>query len=223
MKRVTERELMENEIQAEAYANADFNEPHSNFIKLFSTFIKNHNLTGAHILDLGCGTGDITFRFARAFESTFVDGIDGSEAMLAYGKKMLLQEASINNRVKLIKEVLPTSNVQGTKYDAIISNSLLHHFHNPNKFWEVVKSFARSGTPIFIMDLRRVKTIDVAKKLRDRYAINEPDILKHDFFHSLLAAFEKEEIIDQLHIAKLEHLLVDEVGDRHIVIKGYML
>jgi SAM-dependent methyltransferase len=81
MQRVPEPELMREDLQAKAYAEADFEEPHSNFIKLFQQNFPRVNIKG-FVLDLGCGPGDISIRFARAFPKCAVHGVDGSEAML---------------------------------------------------------------------------------------------------------------------------------------------
>jgi len=66
MKRVPEPELMDDPEQALAYGRADFEEPHSNFIKLLEEHYSFPGRIGT-VLDMGCGTGDITFRVGRAF------------------------------------------------------------------------------------------------------------------------------------------------------------
>lgn len=72
------------------------------------------------------------------------------------------------------------------------------------------------------MDLKRPQTLDEACALMETYVANEPEILKRDFYNSLLAAFEEREVLEQLREAKLEHLLVKVVSDRHVIIAGYM-
>jgi hypothetical protein len=57
-------------------------------------------------------------------------------------------------------------------------------------------------------------------RLVNQYSGNEPDVLKKDFYHSLLAAFEPEEVEQQLSIVGLSELSVKIVSDRHIVIFG---
>lgn len=219
MKRIIEPELMEDAAQAQAYAEADFESAHSNFIVMFKEIFINVKIDG-HVLDLGCGPGDITFRFARAFPNCIVHGLDGSDAMLHHGKEILLSSDDIKNRVELIRGFLPGSVLPKVKYDAVISNSLLHHFHNPQTLWDTIKLYAASAAPIFIMDLKRPETIDEAKRLVKTYAGNEPEILRHDFYHSLLAAFEIDEIKEQLNKTGLGHLSVKSASDRHVIIYG---
>ena len=87
MKRQIEPELMNEEEQAKAYAEADFSEPHDQFIEQFWKFYNTNfdqELSG-FVLDLGCGSADISIRFAKMFPNTVIHGLDGAEAMLNYG------------------------------------------------------------------------------------------------------------------------------------------
>ena len=85
MERVAEPELMDDEAQAQAYAAADFAEPHDRFVSLLRETLPALAPRGC-ALDLGCGPADVTLRFARAFPGWRVDGIDGSAAMLNLGR-----------------------------------------------------------------------------------------------------------------------------------------
>ncbi len=221
MERVLEPELMEEDAQAKAYAEADFSSAHNNFVKLFKYYFNNQEISG-NVVDLGCGPGDISFRFALAFEQCTIHGVDGSEAMLGYGRKILSNANDIKSRVKLINGMMPDVDLPCGKYDVVICNSTLHHFHNPETFWESVKKYAKPGTPIFVMDLKRAVSVEEAQQLRDKYAANEPEILRNDFYNSLFAAFKYEEIVKQLKEAGLDHLSVKVVTDRHVIITGYM-
>jgi trans-aconitate methyltransferase len=58
VKRAPEEELMDLPVHAQAYANADFSEPNSKFVALFSEKFPAFN--GQRIVDLGCGPADIT-------------------------------------------------------------------------------------------------------------------------------------------------------------------
>ena len=52
------------------------------------------------------------------------------------------------------------------------------------------------------------------------YAGSEPEVLKKDFYHSLLAAFEPAEVEYQLSVNGLAELSVMVVSDRHMIICG---
>lgn len=207
--------------QARAYAGADFEQPHSMFIDLFrETFGTAPD--AAHVLDLGCGPGDITFRFARAWPQCHVHGVDGADAMLLLAEMALEREPSLQGRVHFLKGMLPELELPCPQYDIIISNSLLHHLPDPAVLWQTVKAFAAPEAMIFIMDLKRPESINEAARLRDTYAHGEPELLRCDFYNSLLAAFEVSEIQAQLNDEALADFNISSVSDRHVVISGRM-
>jgi 2-polyprenyl-3-methyl-5-hydroxy-6-metoxy-1,4-benzoquinol methylase len=107
-------------------------------------------------------------------------------------------------------------------FDTVISNSLLHHLHDPQTLWRAVTQYAAPGAAVFIVDLRRPDSRERAGALVDEYAGTEPEILMRDFFNSLLAAFRPEEITQQLAQAGLASFQVEAVGDRHIIVHGKM-
>jgi len=209
---------MEDPGQVLAYGRADFEEPHSNFIRLLRTHCPLAGDTGA-VLDLGCGTGDITFRVARVFPDAVIDALDGSEAMLRYARDELGKRTELGERIHFIHCRLEDFKPHKS-YDLIVSNSLLHHVHDPASFWQAVKRLSGSGTGIFIMDLLRPGSTEDALKLVETYSPDEPDILKRDFYNSLLAAFDIDEIRLQLREADLRGLTIARSSDRHIVIYG---
>ncbi len=221
MKRIPEQELMNEPEQARAYAGADFEQPHTMFIGLFQeTFPV--VAARAQVLDLGCGPGDITFRFARAWPQCHVHAVDGSDAMLLLAEKALGREPSLQGRVHFLKGMLPELELPCPQYDIIISNSLLHHLPYPAVLWQTVKAFAAPDAMIFIMDLKRPASIAEAARLRDTYAQGEPEVLRSDFYNSLLAAFAVNEIQAQLNEEGLAGFTIRVVSDRHAVISGRM-
>ena len=48
-----------------------------------------------------------------------------------------------------------------------------------------------------------------------RYSRDEPEVLRRDFYNSLLAAYRPEEVREQLDRAGLKRLRVEAVSDRH--------
>lgn len=216
MQRIPEPELMTNEEQALAYANADFEEPHNHFIELLKIEVGDRLPETGTALDLGCGAADISIRFAKAFPNYKIDGIDGSAAMLAQGKKAI-NEANLSPRINLIEAYLQETTFADKHYDIIFSNSLLHHLHDPMVLWNAIKT--TQGNPaVFIMDLMRPETEKKVDSLTERYAEGEPEVLRRDFHNSLKAAFTLDEVIQQLLDSKLEGFSVSVVSDRHLTI-----
>lgn len=218
MERIPEPELMDEPEQARAYAEADFEQPHSQVIALLRERFPDAEFSG-HALDLGCGPADITIRFARAFPAVHVDGIDGSEAMLAHGRAAV-RAAGLGSRIRLVHGRLPGASLPRAAYDAVISNSLLHHLHDPAVLWNTLQAAGSPGAPVFVMDLMRPPSRGQAHDLVQRYCGDEPPVLRRDFYRSLLAAFRPAEVEAQLRRAGLQSLTVEVVSDRHLAVWG---
>jgi len=220
MQRITEPELMNDEAQTRAYAQANFDEPHDMFIQEFKAAFPGTDVSG-HILDLGCGPADISIRFAQSFPDCVIDGLDGAPQMLAHGE-LAIQKAQLQDRIHLIPGKLPGASLPDDHYEVIMSNSLLHHLHEPDVLWQSIKRFGVSGSRVFIMDLMRPESEQVAREFVDLYASGEPQVLRDDFFHSLCAAFLPEEIQSQLESAGLSHFKIKVVSDRHVNVFGVL-
>lgn len=220
MDRITEPELMNDEAQVLAYAQADFDEPHSMFIQAFKAASTEQKVSG-YILDLGCGPADISIRFAQSYPDCEIDGIDGAPRMLEHGK-LAIRKAQLQDRIHLFEGVLPGAILPRDNYNVIISNSLLHHLHERDVLWESIQQFGSSGSRVFIMDLMRPESEEIARELVDLYARDEPEVLRNDFYHSLCAAFLPKEIQSQLDIAGLSQLDVEILSDRHVVVSGLL-
>lgn len=218
MDRVPEAELMEDSAQARAYAEADFDEPHAMFVRLWEEAFGGDALSGT-VIDLGCGPADITVRFAERHPGVGIDGLDGSRAMLDCARERL-QRHGLTSRIRLIHTRLPDPDLPSAAYDAVISNSLLHHLHDPAVLWQTIRTCARPGAPVLVMDLMRPETRADAEALVERYAVDAPPVLRHDFLHSLLAAWRPDEVREQLDAAGLPDLEIDTVSDRHLIIRG---
>jgi SAM-dependent methyltransferase len=238
MERIPEPELMDDPAQARAYAGADFTEPHEAFVRYFGERFPGHQ--PRRVLDLGCGPADVTIRFARAWPQCTILGVDGAQAMLDLGREAV-DKAGLANRIRLIRARLPDlpspltlsrKRERGSdsvasrrpdhleRFDTVISNSLLHHLHDPAVLWETVRAYAQSGAAVFVMDLVRPGSREDAARLVEEHARGEPEILRRDFYNSLLAAFRPEEVREQLDRAGLSGLRIETVSDRHMVIYG---
>ena len=218
MERIPEPDLMDDDDQAEAYHRADFSEPHNHFVTLFRQQFEAVSWQGP-VLDLGCGTADVTLRFADAFDAVEIDGIDGAESMLRLGRAVVTSRG-LAHRVRLSRAYLPLENPPRSRYGAVISNSLLHHLHDPMVLWSAIKRVAVPGAPVLVMDLLRPTDSAQVEQFVARYASDAPALLQRDFRNSLHAAYGITEVKAQLQEAGLSHLQVSVASDRHLVIAG---
>jgi SAM-dependent methyltransferase len=219
VKRRLEPELMDAAGQALAYAEADFSESNTLFIALLSQ-LKPGALEGAHALDLGCGPADISIRFLRAYPKATCDALDGAQSMLDLAQIALDGLPGVAPRCRLVCDQIPSAQLPSAHYDLILSNSLLHHLHDPQVLWRCIQEVARPGALVLIMDLMRPASAGWAEALVATYAADAPDILRADFRNSLFAAFEPQEVVAQLATAGLTTLEVSVVSNRHLAVSG---
>lgn len=216
MDRVLEPELMDDPDQAAAYAAADFAAENQGFVERFEEYFP--GFTSGRVLDAGCGPGDIPIRFAGRYPDCHVTAVDASMPMITLAEQAVAR-AGLSDRIALRCErfdAVPGANV----FDAVLSNSLLHHLPNPLQFWHKLRQLVKPGAPVLVMDLLRPDSPEEAQAIVDQYAAGAPAILRRDFFNSLLAAFTEDEITAQLARLNLTRLLIDVIDDRHWVVGG---
>jgi ubiquinone/menaquinone biosynthesis C-methylase UbiE len=216
MERIPEPELMDDAAQARAYARADFAQVNQGFVDRFcATF---PDLRQGSVLDLGTGPADIPLRLARAAPGLRITAVDGSAAMLEHARRAV-REARLEDRIRLLEARVPGLPLPPRSFDAVISNSLLHHLPDPRVFWEEVLRLGRPGGAVLVMDLFRPESAERAREIVEAAAGGEDPILKEDFYNSLLAAFTLEEVRAQL-AALLPALDARVVSERHWVASG---
>lgn len=229
MERVREPELMEDALQVKAYAEADFSGSDDAFLfrteeLIFRLGKKPSSQTV--IVDLGCGPGNITERLARKWPMAKVFGIDGSGFMLAKAIERK-KEAEFANELKMLsycfcnisKLADELVNLKG-KVDLVVSNSLLHHLHEPIDLWRTVIYLSAPGAVHLHRDLRRPLSSQKAIALQKRYLPDAPSILIRDYLASLHASFSVNEVKAQLLEVGLDSWEVFELDDRYLEVTG---
>lgn len=218
MLRVPEPELMDEPAQARAYAEADFSEPNQLFTDAAVAGLAAQ--TPGELIDLGCGPGDICLRLARALPSWHITALDAGPNMLALARKSV-QAAGLSSRIRLSLAHLPDDCPEQT-FDAVVSNSLLHHLPDPMSLWHSVVRLAKPGAYIQIMDLHRPDSDARARWMVDLHAADAPPVLREDFYNSLRAAWTIEEVRDQFESAGLGYLHLSRPTERHWMASGFI-
>jgi SAM-dependent methyltransferase len=164
----------------------------------------------------------VTLRFARAFPGWHIDGVDGADAMLALGRARVA-DAGLAARIALHHAVLPRDPLPGMGYAVILSNSLLHHLHEPRVLWRALRAAAAPGAFVYVTDLRRPADEIALRRLVETHSAPEPAVLRRDFDASLRAAFTPDEVRRQLADVGLAGLEVTALGDRHLAVAGRLI
>jgi SAM-dependent methyltransferase len=106
-------------------------------------------------------------------------------------------------------------------FSAVVSNSLLHHLHDPAVLWGALRQLAAPGACIYVKDLRRPADAAAVEALVQRHAADAPPLLQRDYRASLHAAFTPEEVRGQLRAAGLAgSLQVAPTDDRYLEVWG---
>ncbi len=213
-----EPEAMDLPEEALAYARADFAEVNQTFVdRLLNVF---DPPAPAHIVDLGTGPADIPIRLASARPDWHVTAVDVSPAMLELAREAL-EQAGLAHRITLcLADAKAPASLPAGPFDAVISNSILHHITDTAAFWQQAAALGRPGSYVFFRDLFRPASEDAARRLVEIHAGDESDLLREEFHRSLLAAYTPQEIRRQLDDTGLSHLHVETVSDRHVDILG---
>lgn len=192
MQRYLEPELMDDPAQALAFHKASRDYGIKGFIELYKKYV---DIKDGKIVDLGCGTGAYLLALENHYPSLIITGFDGSVPMIQIAKNLIeYHSSSVRVRHCQFKDI-------STNADCVISTNTLHHLHDPSVFWDCVK---RVATRVFVMDLVRPPSIEVAKSIVDTLAPNDSDEFKKDYYNSLLAAFSVDELKEQIKDTGLE-------------------
>lgn len=137
--------------------------------------------------------------------------------MLRHAREALAEWPGAARWCRLIQDCLPSDSLPRAAYDLVLSNSLLHHLHDPQVLWRTVREAARPGAPVLIIDLMRPPSAMWAESLVATYAADAPEVLRRDLRNSPFAAFEPQEVAAPLREPGLGTLEVGLVSDRHLI------
>lgn len=154
MKRIPEPELMDDELEAESYASAavlDY------LGRIDDTFVDHYLRIGPKsgtLLDLGTGPGLIPLKIAARCKGLEVVGVELSKAMLTLAWKNL-KETGLEDCVRFEEGDVKSLGYPDHSFDAVISNSLLHHLQDPLIMIREALRVLKPEGALLIRDLRR--------------------------------------------------------------------
>jgi ubiquinone/menaquinone biosynthesis C-methylase UbiE len=215
MERILEPELMDDEQQSVAYAQADFSASNQFFVDSLVRDFPAHLHT---ILDIGCGPADVVIRLARSLSRATIVALDGSAPMLSLAQAAV-SAAGLDHRITLLQTRIPGPPPPAQAFDTVLSKDLLHHLPEPGVLWTEVTRVGQPGAAVCVMDLMRPATPEAARAMVKDHAGSDSPILQRDFYNSLLAAFTVDEVREQLAVAGL-NFQVAAVSNRHMLITG---
>ena len=223
--RIPEPEVMNDPLQVDAYAAADFSGTDQAMVERISMLLESSGASfaaKARLLDLGCGPGNITARLAQRWPGCSVLGLDAADRMVAVADDRRRAAGLSRERLRYRQALLPIHRADQPA-DLIVSNSLLHHLHDPQQLWSSLIPLASLHCLVLHRDLRRPDSEASIDRLCQCHVADAPLVLQRDYRASLHASFTLEEVKSQLQHAGLGHLQVVAVEDRYLEVSGWIM
>jgi ubiquinone/menaquinone biosynthesis C-methylase UbiE len=196
LERVLEPEVMDSRLEAVDYDSMD----HSQVNQLFVADLLAAGLPGDDLLDLGTGTAQIPVELA-------VEMLD----LAVYN----VESAGLIERIQLEHVDAKQLPYEDQMFDAVISNSIVHHIPDPYDVLLEATRVVRPGGRLFFRDLMRPATDEQVEQLVQSHAGDENDHQRQMFDDSLRAALSLDEIRELVSRLGLDPATVDASSDRH--------
>ena len=212
LSRVLEPEAMDTPDEAREYDAMDHAAVNARFV---ADFLDIHGpCRGGAILDVGTGPARIPIALARADERANVLGIDLARHMLNRARRNV-GEAGLSDRIKL--EHLDAKGVPypDGQFEAVISNSIVHHIPDPTSALAEMVRLVAPGGSLFVRDLCRPTDDDTLGAIVRAYAGDESEPARALFVASLRAALTLDEVRELVASQGLPPEGVAMSSDRH--------
>ena len=134
----------------DGYNNGGYNYPTGfHRVRVVSKFISALKKKKLHIIDLGCGGGNLTFHLAKAGHT--VVGVDQSHEMidLAKSRKTLLSK-NIQNRIEIIHSAINGKMNLGEKFDVVVAMGFIGYLPNDKIFFDTVNKLLKPNGYLFV-------------------------------------------------------------------------
>jgi len=210
MERILEPEAMDTAEEAEGYDAMDHSGPNGAFVeRLFELGAR------GRILDLGCGPAQVPLLICERCPDSTVLGLDLAHHMLRVARRNVAASPHAG-RVELLHGDAKSVGLEDGSFDAVCSNTILHHIPDPRPFLREAARLVRPGGALLIRDLFRPATRERLEELVALHAADCDDYQRGLFGASLNAAFTPEELRALADECGLGHAEVVVDTDRHV-------
>ena len=145
------------------------------------------------ILDLGTGTAQIPIELCRRGPGVRVTAVDLAAEMLQVAK-INVRSADLADRIRLERIDAKRLPYRDGQFDAVISNSIVHHIPEPRSALAEAVRVVRDGGLVFIRDLLRPPDDAMVRRLVETYAAGCNEHQRKMFDDSLRAALNLDEV-----------------------------
>lgn len=222
MQRVLEPEVMDNLDEAVEYNEMDFTEVNRSFVADLMAFAAATSPEGGEvgsglgtdILDLGTGTARIPVELCRQHPAVRVMASDASVEMLELARYNI-ELGHLLDRVQLHRGDAKKLVFSKEFFDAVLSNSLVHHLPHCQEFFSEALRVLRPGGILFVRDLFRPESQSEVERLVVLHTAGENERSQQLFRQSLQAGWRIEEIAQVVAPMGVPSSAISMTSDRH--------
>ncbi len=213
IERILEPEAMDTAQEAAEYQAMDHSAANAAFVERLVAL-------GARgrMLDLGTGPAQIPVLVCERIEDARVVGIDLARHMLRLAEEQVAR-AGLGERIELRHMDAKQLAFEDGSFDAVYSNTILHHVPDPRPFLREAHRVLRPGGVLLVRDLFRPPTLGRLEELVALHAAGASPYQRKLFADSLHAAFTPAELralCDECGLGRAE-VVID--SDRHASIQ----
>ncbi|MGB0766441.1 MAG: class I SAM-dependent methyltransferase [Phycisphaeraceae bacterium] len=212
LERILEPEVMDDPEEAAAYDAMDHRDANTAFVdRLIELGITNCS----NALDLGTGPGDIPILLCQRVEGIKTLAVDLAQSMLDRAANKI-EQARLNDRIALEKLDVKALDLPSDAFDAVFSNTILHHLPEPALMLSEAKRVLRPGGLLLIRDLYRPDSREERDALVTLHTKDCDDAQRRLFADSLQAALTPVELRSLAASVGLTTAEVVIDSDRHV-------
>ena len=219
--RTLEPEVMDTREEAVDYDSMDHSEVNRRFVDQFITALEAAGLSSdAKILDVGTGTALIPIELCGRGDYQ-VTAIDLATEMLKVGEQNVVAK-NLAGRINLELVDAKQMRYADNSFDAVMSNSIIHHIPNPHECMSEMVRVLRPGGLMFVRDLMRPDDVETLDNIVQTYAGDENEHQQKMFRESLHAALTLDDVREVLAQYNLPADWATQTTDRHWTVHGVL-
>ena len=208
--RILEPEVMDTAEEARDYDGMD----HSHVNQLFVADFLRLAATAKNSLDVGTGTAQIPIALCNAHPTIHVIAIDLANEMLAVGRQNVAR-VGLAERIDLRLIDAKAMPFADASFDAVISNSIVHHIPEPFAVFAEMARVVKKGGVLFVRDLLRPKSRAELDGFVRKYASEANSHQQKMFSESLHAALTLGEVRELVKGVGFDPENITQTSDRH--------
>lgn len=224
--RTLEPELMDTPEEAVDYDAMDHSEVNRLFAEQFLAVLDRGSSvstagTSIRVLDVGTGTAQIPLEICRGRHGLTITAIDAAANMLQLAQRNVIR-AGMEGRIRLDHVDAKGLPYTDGEFDAVISNSIVHHIPQPIAVLREMARVLKLGGILFVRDLLRPADSGTVDRIVNQYAQGANEHQRLMFRNSLHAALTIDELKSLLREIGLPAEWAAQTSDRHWTICGLM-